>query len=428
MMERQVSEDSFLSDDFLRQLISVGNVDLLVGILSRNDSSTIGKVVSAAEEGLLRKFPRERIALVHVDGGSKDGTSEALKEASTLGASSGMGSLRTLRWISTGSENSWQPANMVRTVLTAADLLHAKGCAVLAASTENATPSWVESLLLPVYREDYDFVAPLYSRHKYDGLLTRNFLYPLCRALYGKPVRELRASEFAFSGRLAGYCLSRGEWQNEGLQGGAEMWLAITAMSNGFRCVQAYLGEKPRAKSNAGVVDAIRHAVNGLFWCLESTESYWLKGAAPDSLPTTGPEHKLTSEPIRVERKKLFQMYKSGVAELSQILSGILNQETHAELNRLADAGEEAFRFSNALWVRIVYEFAAAYHHSVINRSHLVQAFVPIYRGRVYSFLTQHRSAGSDAMEADLENLCQEFDRQRDFFFERWRTKGQGAS
>jgi hypothetical protein len=121
-------------------------------------------------------------------------------------------------------------------------------------------------------------------------------------------------------------------------------------------------------------------------------------------------------------------MFKSGVAELSQILSGILNQETHAELNRLADAGEEEFRFSNALWVRIVYEFAAAYHHSVINRSHLVQAFVPIYRGRVYSFLTQHRSAGSDAMEADLENLCQEFDRQRDFFFERWRTKGQGAS
>jgi hypothetical protein len=91
---------------------------------------------------------------------------------------------------------------------------------------------------------------------------------------------------------------------------------------------------------------------------------------------------------------------------------------------RLAALDESEFRISNTLWVRTIYQFAAAYHRSVIHRGHLVQAFVPIYRGRVNSFLTVHRSDDSEAMEADLEDLCQEFARQRGYFIERWSTKG----
>jgi len=138
---------------------------------------------------------------------------------------------------------------------------------------------------------------------------------------------------------------------------------------------------------------------------------------------TIGADHQMTDEPVRIDRKKFFRLYRTGVAELSEILGSILDAETHAELVRLAALDETAFRFSNALWVRTIYEFAAAYHHSVINRSHVVQALIPIYRGRVHSFLTVHRSDDSEAMEADLEDLCQEFLRQRDSFIERWNTK-----
>jgi hypothetical protein len=199
--------------------------------------------------------------------------------------------------------------------------------------------------------------------------------------------------------------------------------MAVTSMTNSFQCCQTFLGSKPRSASG-GVVDVIRRTVSGFFWCLESTESFWLKGRDPDSLTTIGPDHQLTSEPVRVDRKKMFQLYRTGVAELSEILRSILDADTHAELVRLAALDENTFRFSNALWVRTIYEFAAAYHHSAIHRDHLVQAFVPIYRGRVHSFLTVHRTDDADAMEADIEDLCQEFGRQRDFFIERWSTKG----
>jgi hypothetical protein len=377
---------------------------------------------------LLRNFRRERIALIHVDETARNGSGAASATGAASAPRSAVESLRTFRWISAKTDSSAAPGSTLRTILLAADLLHAKGCAVIDASAESANPGWVEALLAPVYREQHDFVAPLYSRHKYDGLLTRNLLYPVCRAVYGRPLRELRATEFAFSGRLAAHCIALGNWEHEGLHAGPEMWMALTAITNGFRCCQTYLGPKARIGTSAGVVDAIRHTIGGLFWCMEETSSFWLKGAAPEPLRTIGPDHQLTEEPIRVNRKMLFQMYSSGIAELSQVLASILDQSTHQELVRLTTLNESAFRMSDELWVRTVYEFAIAYHRSVINRDHLVQAFVPIYRGRAYSFLLQHRYSEPEQMEAHLENLYHEFERQRIPFIERWNTKGQGAS
>src|SRR5260370_38949840 len=91
-------------------------------------------------------------------------------------------------------------------ILTAADLLRAKACAIILPETTNFTAAWVKSLLQPAYREDFDFVAPLYSRHRNDGLLARNLLYPMSRAVFGRRIRELNAGELGFSGRLAGHC------------------------------------------------------------------------------------------------------------------------------------------------------------------------------------------------------------------------------
>jgi len=129
-----------------------------------------------------------------------------------------------------------------------------------------------------------------------------------------------------------------------------------------------------------------------------------------------------------VDRKKLLAIYRSGIEELSQILGSILSPDTYAELSKLSSTEETTFHLSNPLWVRVVYEFAASYHHSVLNRDHLVQALVPIYRGRVASFLIRHRASNFDEIHADIEDLNQEFERQKNWFFDLWNMKGQGES
>ena len=73
--------------------------------------------------------------------------------------------------------------------------------------------------------------------------------------------------------------------------------------------------------------------------------------------------------------------------------------------------------------MKALYDFAAAYHHAVLNRNHLVQALVPLYRGRLYSFLREYASASSAEMETATEALCIEFENQKPYLMELWKSK-----
>src|SRR5450755_4530760 len=101
--EIRLAEESFLTDDFLRQLINVGEVDILVGVPTHNNAKTIGSIVETIQAGILRFFPRERVAIINADGGSRDGTPELVTGASISDVRqiSNIHALRTLHSIST---------------------------------------------------------------------------------------------------------------------------------------------------------------------------------------------------------------------------------------------------------------------------------------------------------------------------------------
>jgi glycosyltransferase involved in cell wall biosynthesis len=75
-------EETILTDDFLRELINVGEVDILIGVPTYNDAKTVGQVVQAIRAGLLKYFPRQRAVIVNADGGSRDGSQELVRAAS----------------------------------------------------------------------------------------------------------------------------------------------------------------------------------------------------------------------------------------------------------------------------------------------------------------------------------------------------------
>ena len=77
-----LAEETFLTDEFLRQLIDVGEVDILIGVPTHNNAKTIEPVIQAIQVGILKCFPRERAVIINVDGGSRDGTSELFAGAS----------------------------------------------------------------------------------------------------------------------------------------------------------------------------------------------------------------------------------------------------------------------------------------------------------------------------------------------------------
>jgi len=426
-VETSLAEETFLDDDFLRQLMSVGEVDLLVGIPSHNNAKTIGQTVVTIEESFQQNFVRDRVVIVNVDGGSRDGTSDVVLNTPSPRSQNprGLTTLRTLHRITTRYANQPSPGAAFRAILTAADLLRAKACAIILPEITNFSAARVKSLLQPAYRENFDFVAPLYSRPKHDGLLARNVLYPMGRAVFGQRIREFNSGELGFSGRLASHCLNLDVWHEESVRTSPEAWMAVTAISSGFRSCQSFLGPKVHSASSSGsdIVTAVREAVGTLFWCLESQQSFWTGRTGSEPVPTFGPEHELTLEPVRVNRKRIFDLFLSGAAGLSDVLRSILTPETQAEIQRIATEDDRKFRYGNDLWVRTLYEFAASYHHATIDRDHLIQALVPLYRGRIYSFLQEHHDSSAEDIEAHSENLCLEFERQKPYLVERWSAK-----
>ena len=427
-----MAEDTILADDLLRQLMSVGEVDLLVGIFSRGDAITTGHAFHAIEQSFREHFTRQRAVIVNVGGKDND---EVDASESGLGglAEKNMPlarSLRTVHRVTADFSTPPSPGLALRTVLTAADLLRARACAMVSPGTTDLTPERIASLLTPVLREKFDFVAPLYTRHKFQGLLARNLLYPMSRAIFCHGIRELYSDEWGFSGRLAAACLSQDVWHEESIQTRPEAWMAISAISSDFRCCQAFLGQKLQSGTGPGadIVQVFRHTVGNLLWCMESRKSTWLECKKLESVKTFGPEQEITSEPADLDRHRIFEMFRNGVAELEPILSSILDPETHAEIKEIVALEESAFEFKTDLWVRTLYDFAASYHHAVINRDHLVQALIPLYRGMTFSFLMEHFDSSPGEMEALSESLCVEFERQRPYLIDKWKAKTEVRS
>ncbi len=418
-----MAEESILTDEFLRQLINVGEADILIGVPTYNNSATIGPVVQTIRAGLLKYFPRERAVIVNADGGSRDQTPDLVRGASINDAhiSTDIHALRTLHCISAEYPGEPSTGSALRTILASADLLRASACAVVSPESTTIEPDWIERLLRPVYQGTYDFITPLYRRHKFDGLLIRNLVYPMTRAFYGKRVKEPYASEFAFSGQLGNHFLGQEIWTHEAGRTGTEISLTISAITGGFRLAQTFLGAKPHLDArSADLVAAMRQTVGALFWSLEPNFHIWSTRADSQPIPTLASGEEVTLEPLRINRKRLLGMFHSGVAELEPVLKQILSHPTISELQRIAALEEDEFSFGDELWARTVYEFAASYHKTVISRDHIVQALAPLYRGRAFTFLVENRDSSGEEVEQNVENLCLTCERLKPSLVEHW--------
>ena len=421
-----MAEETFLTDDFLRQLINVGEVDILVGLPTHNNAKTIGSIVQTIQSGILQWFPRERAVIINADGGSRDGTTELVTGVSIddVRPASNLYALRTLHSISTRYASSPASGVALRTILAAAELLRAKACVVMSPESANVEAEWLAKLLRPIQRDGFDLVTPTYRRHKYEGLLITNLLYPMIRALYGVRIREAYTPEFGFSSRLGSQFLRQNVWNDGTGEASVELSFTLAAITGGYRICQSFLGEKDHVERRAAdLVPALRQTVGVLFSALEPDFPAWSTVAGSQPLPTTGADHEVLLEPMRVNRKRLREMFSTGVAELESVFQSILSPSTLAELQRIARLGEEEFHYPAELWVRTVYEFAASYQKSVISRDHIIQGLAPLFRGRAFTFLMENRNASAEDVENNIEGLCLEFERLKPYLLQMWKSR-----
>jgi glycosyltransferase involved in cell wall biosynthesis len=238
-------------EELLRE---IGAVDLLVGIPSFNSARTIGHVVRAAAAGFTKYFPDRRALIVNSDGGSTDGTPQVVVAADFAAPDTLLVAhpLSPVHRLVTPYHGIPGKGSAFRTIFAIAERLGARACAVVDSDLRSITPEWIQLLLGPVLQEGFDFVAPLYLRHKYDGTITNSIVYPLTRALYGKDLRQPIGGDFGLSGRLASHCLAQPVWETNVARFGIDAWMTTTAVAGGFQVCQASLARRSTTPRTPG--------------------------------------------------------------------------------------------------------------------------------------------------------------------------------
>jgi len=415
--------DNLFPAELKARLDEIGAAELVVGVPSYNNARTIPHVVRAVVAGLAKYFPERRSILVNSDGGSKDGTQQAVLEAQvdTEALLQVAHAVRPLQRISTPYDGVPGKGSAFRTIFAIAKRLSAKACIVVDSDLRSINPDWVELLAQPILERDFDYVAPFYLRHKYDGTITNGIIYPLTRTLFGKRIRQPIGGDFGFSGRLAARYLEKDVWNSDVARFGVDIWMTVTAIAEGFRVSQAYLGAKLHDAKDPGadLTSMFCQVVGSLFSLLETYESVWRHTHGSEAVPMFGFPFEVSGEPIAVNVERMMKGFVQGVTDLRDIYQTFLS---HGTLSGLADcaAARDDFHFPDGLWVHLIYEFAAAWHARKLDREHLLQSLVPLYLGRTASFVLEVRESSAREVEQRIEQLCEVFEGEKPYLEELW--------
>jgi glycosyltransferase involved in cell wall biosynthesis len=406
------------------QLKEIKEADILIGIPSYNNSRTIGHVVRAVMAGLAKYFPKAKAVLVNSDGGSTDSTQEEVKKVGIEDFKMILTShpVHPLHKIVTPYHGITGKGSAFRTIFEAAKLLNAKACAVVDSDLRSITPEWMELLLRPIYEEGFDYVAPLYARHKFDGTITNSIVYPVTRALYGKRVRQPIGGDFGFSGRLATFYLTKDVWETDVARFGIDIWMTTLAIAEGYKVCQSYLGAKIHDAKDPGsdLGPMFTQVVSSVYRLMSEYQNLWKGVHESQPVPIFGFHYEVGLEPVSVNLGRMIGNFRLGVKDLMEIWRKALPPETALWLESIGRLSDESFSFPQDLWARIIYDFSTAYHRGSIHREHLLKSMIPLYLGRVASFVMENQESTAGEVEAKIESLCRVFEEMKPYLIEHW--------
>ncbi|OGP18733.1 MAG: glycosyl transferase family 2 [Deltaproteobacteria bacterium GWA2_55_10] len=397
--------------------------DIIVGIASYNNARTIGHVVRAVDAGLAKYFPSQKAIIVNSDGGSSDSTPEAVLGASVDHKAIFLSHrLTTVNRITSPYHGIPGKGSAFKAIFEMAASLNAKACCVVDADLRSITPEWMELLLSPVYKEAFDFVAPLYTRHKYDGTITNSIIYPLTRALYGRKIRQPIGGDFGFSGEMARFYLHQDVWTSDIARFGIDIWMTTEALAGNFKVCQSYLGAKIHDPKDPGadLRDMFVQVVGSLMSLTEKHNAEWKKTHDSKEVPTFGFKYSVGVVPIRVNTEGMLRSFRIGAENLKEVWAGFMDKPVVDWLVKLSHEEAASFRFPKETWVGIVYDYILAYHHKKLQAEHLLKSLIPLYHGRTASFFLETMDMGDDEAEQVVEDVAAEYENQKGYLAGNW--------
>jgi hypothetical protein len=405
-------------------LEEIKEADLLVGIPSYYQDRGIRHVVQTVSIGLAKYFPKARGVLCVSEGSSTDVARDEVQKAQT-------GDIRLILThhpvhpidkISVPYRGLLGQERAYKTFLETAQSLKVKACAVVDPDLKSITPEWMENLLRPIYAEGFDFIAPLFTRQKFDGTITNGIVYPVTRALYGKQVRQPIGGNFGFSGELANFYLGKAAWETDVMRFGIDIWMTTLAVIGGYKIGQSYLGMMVHENKEpvSDLATMFTQVVSSVYGLMGEYPNFWKEIKTSNPVPIFGVPPEPAPEPFPVNSGGMLRIFRLGVKDLMEIWRKVLPGDTVRGLASIGRLSDEAFHFPQDLWAHLIYDFAAAYHKGPIHRDHLLKSMIPLYLGWVASFIKENQQASAPEVEERIESLCKNFEELKPYLMEHW--------
>ena len=448
------------------QIARLGHADIMVGIPSFKNAATIGYVVRAAQAGLVQYFPDLRPVLVNSDAGSPDGTGRVVIETEPPDYVEQILLVRPTNKLSRVSltypeiDGVGGKGAALRTIFEIAAALEVQALVVVDSDLRSIIPEWIELLAGPILKGGYDYVAPLYARYKYDGTITNTVTYPLTRALYGNRIRQPIGGDFGVSGDLVKHYLALDDWTEDISKFGIDIWMTTSALTGGFAVCQARLGAKVHDPKDPGadLGPMFRQVVGTILRLAATHPDSWIGIRGSHDIPAYGFERIIDPPPLEVNTLRLLTEFHSGSLTLADtwrrmfapenletvlVLAREAGQLVDAARARLGIAGDgvsatsastldmaealAAFHFPDDLWARLIYDLVICARSADPPIENLVAALVPIYFGRVGSFVIENRHQTTEQAEDRVERQAREFELLKPYLVDRWGTAARTA-
>jgi hypothetical protein len=447
------------------EIARLGRADIMVGIPSFKNAQTIGYVVRAAQAGLVQYFPDLKPVVVNSDAGSPDETQRVVVETEPPEYVESILLVRPTNRLDRVSltypevEGVGGKGAALRTIFEMAAALDVEALVVVDSDLRSIVPEWIELLAGPILKGGYDFVAPLYARYKYDGTITNTVTYPLTRALYGHRIRQPIGGDFGVSGDLVRHYLELDDWTDDVSRFGIDIWMTTSALAGGFAVCQTRLGAKVHDPKDPGadLGPMFRQVVGTILRLAVAHADHWLPIRGSHDVPAYGFERIIDPPPLEVNTLRLLAEFHQGSLTMEERWRGMFapeNVETAlvlaAEAGTLADAARvklgisgdtastkastaeladalAAFHFPDDLWSRLVYDLVVAARRNPDDVQAMVAALVPVYFGRVGSFVIENRNVTTTQAEERVERQAREFELLKPYLVDRWKAAGSGS-
>lgn len=399
-----------------RRLERLESADIVVGIPCFNNDATLAHVIKTVESGLALYYPNHHSVVFVADGGSVDDSRE---EGETAERSPWIERIIAIYRGIPGKGSA------VRAIFEASSMLNARATLLFDSDLQSITPEWIKNMVDAIFQNGVDFVAPFYTRYKYDGTITNNIVYNLTRALYGYRIRQPIGGDFAFSLPLIKTYLPKEDWETDVGKFGIDIWLTTTAMVHKMKMSQANLGVKIHdVKDPAEALGPMfRQVVATLLYLMEENEPVWKKVKGSKEVPRVGPDLHIEPRPFEINVNKLIDDFRTGYTNWKELWQKIVAPENYEVIEKLVNKTGSDFLMEAETWARILFDLAAAFHHWKGNRQLMVSLMTPLYFARVASFVNRTQNMSNEEAENLVEEQAIIFEKNKPYLIERWNAK-----